>query len=142
MTGKTLLPTTLTSFDWETKYPNLFGPSPFEGFDANSTYVEVPKGWYPLLDAMFEEIEAVIAQDASTWIALDQIKEKYGTLRVYFTGGNDRIDDIVERYEERSESTCERCASEDATQQRQGWIRTLCPSCVQRERRPSTLKKK
>lgn len=129
MPHTTPLPADLMSFDWENKYPKLFGPPPFQGFDTNSTYVEVPKGWYPLLDAMFEEIEAEIAQDDANWIALDQVKEKYGTLRVYFTGGNDKIDKIVERYEERSAITCERCAGEDASQNLEGWVRTLCPSC-------------
>ena len=135
MTHAAPLPTNLLSFDWEQKYPNLFGPSPHEGFDTNSTYVEVPKGWYPLLDAMFEEIDAEIARDPSSWIALDQVKEKYGTLRVYFTGGNDKIDSIVERYEERSAVTCERCAGEDPTQSREGWVKTLCPACQNHWRR-------
>lgn len=122
-------PSDLLQFDWVSKYPRLFGKPPFEGFEPNSTFVEVGKGWYPMLDAMFEEIEREIEAEPDSWVAIDQIKEKWGTLSFYYTGGNDRIDKIVEKYEDRSEVTCERCGGEDATRRSRGWIKTLCGPC-------------
>ena len=58
-------------------------------------------------------------------VTLDQIKEKFGTLRFYYTGGDDIIDGMVRMAESMSAVTCETCGN--LGQQRGGgWIRTLC----------------
>lgn len=54
-----------------------------------------------------------------------QIKEKYGTLRFYYDGGDDYISGIVAMAENMSARTCEQCGA-PGKPRRGGWIRTLC----------------
>jgi hypothetical protein len=58
-------------------------------------------------------------------VVADQVKEKYGTLRFYYHGGNDIIDGMVRMAESMSAVTCEVCGA-PGTQRGGGWIRTLC----------------
>ncbi len=54
-----------------------------------------------------------------------QVKEKFGTLRFYVDGGNERSWTLIELAEGMSERTCEVCGA-PGTIRRGGWIRTLC----------------
>ena len=61
-------------------------------------------------------------------VTLDQIKEKFGTLRFYYTGGDDVIDGMVRMAESMSGVTCEECSAPAQTHG-PGWIRTICEPC-------------
>lgn len=83
-------------------------------------------GWFGLL------LEASVALEAlDLRIAAVQVKEKFGTLRFYIGGPDDRderVNAIVRRAEERSCVECEDCGA--AGERRGGgWIRTLCDNC-------------
>jgi hypothetical protein len=54
-----------------------------------------------------------------------QVKEKYGTLRFYYDGGDRYIDGLANMAESMSAVTCEECGSPGKTLGG-GWIRTLC----------------
>jgi len=54
-----------------------------------------------------------------------QIKEKFGTLRFYYNGGDDTIGGMVRMAESMSSVTCEECGNPGKTRG-PGWIRTLC----------------
>ena len=58
-------------------------------------------------------------------VVADQVKEKYGTLRFYYHGGDDVIDGMVRMAEAMSAVTCEVCGN-PGTQRGGGWILTLC----------------
>ena len=57
-----------------------------------------------------------------------QAKEKYGRLTIYFSAMPAwcKADEILERYEELSETVCIYCGSTDAHMIGGGWI---CPEC-------------
>lgn len=120
------------------QYPTLF---------SRPLAIECGDGWYGLLDRMLRSMEVhVISREKSRiWaeknnsaglphadvpdpvdpITLQQIKEKFGTLRVYYQGGDDTIHGIARMAEAMSEITCEVCGSVGKT--RNGtWIKTLC----------------
>jgi hypothetical protein len=59
-----------------------------------------------------------------TGFAVQQVKEKFGTLR-YYCGGTDRIDAFVRLAERLSAHTCEDCGKWGKTREG-GWIRTQC----------------
>lgn len=46
-----------------------------------------------------------------TQVVVDQVKEKFGTLRFYYTGGDDHIRAIVSFAETMTAFTCEQCGS-------------------------------
>ena len=63
-------------------------------------------------------------------VTLDQVKEKFGTLRFYYTGGDDHISGMVRMAESMSGVICEECSNPAKTGNDQGWVRTLCGPCV------------
>jgi hypothetical protein len=58
-------------------------------------------------------------------VVATQVKEKFGTLRFYYDGGNDIIDGMVRMAEAMSEVTCEQCGA-PGEERGGGWIVTLC----------------
>ena len=76
-----------------------------ELLESNPHNIEIP-----------EEVHQVVAM---------QVKEKFGTLRFYYDGGDDKIDGMVRMAEAMSAVTCEECGA-PGTSRRGGWIRTLC----------------
>ena len=60
-----------------------------------------------------------------TQVTLDQVKEKFGTLRFYYSGGDDYISGLVSMAESMSGVTCEECGK-PGTQTKGGWIKTAC----------------
>ena len=66
--------------------------------------------------------------DAIPQVTLDQVKEKFGTLRFYYTGGDDVIDGMVRMAESMSGCTCELCGN-PGKRQGGGWIKTICYPC-------------
>jgi len=58
-------------------------------------------------------------------VVVRQVKEKFGTLRFYYDGGDDVIDGMVRMAESMSAVTCEACGAPGTTGGR-GWITTLC----------------
>jgi hypothetical protein len=68
-------------------------------------------------------------------VTLDQVKEKFGTLRFYYSGGDDYISGLVSMAEAMSGVTCEECSAPAETHGG-GWARTICIPCEeQREAR-------
>jgi len=64
-------------------------------------------------------------------VTLDQVKEKFGTLRFYYTGGDDYIRGMVTMAEAMSGCTCEGCGNPAKTHG-PGWIRTICGPCEEK----------
>jgi hypothetical protein len=58
-------------------------------------------------------------------VTVDQVKEKFGTLRFYYTGGDDYIDGLVSMAESMSGVTCETCGNPGKSTGG-GWIKTVC----------------
>ena len=55
-----------------------------------------------------------------------QVKEKFGGLRFYYQGGDDKIDGMVRMAESWAAHSCEECGA-PGTSGGKGWIKTLCP---------------
>jgi hypothetical protein len=68
----------------------------------------------------FRDLPGIIPQ-----VTLDQDKEKFGTLRFYYSGGDDSIDGMVRMAESMSAVTCEECGVPGRSRHG-GWISTLC----------------
>lgn len=89
------------------KYPALFSQQlPFG--------IECGDGWYDILDQLMGLISSYIEFKNKKEIQVEpviivQIKEKFGTLRFYFDGGDERIYGMVRMAEAMSSITCEEC---------------------------------
>jgi hypothetical protein len=81
-----------------------------------------------------KRLEEIVADDFRTLpesvpqVTLDQVKEKFGTLRFYYTGGDDIIDGMVRMAESMSGVTCEECGN-PGERGGSGWVRTICIPC-------------
>lgn len=118
--------------------------------------IDTGDGWYELLYDMCKEIAQVLeAAEKPVHIVVDQIKEKYGTLRFYyhFEGAKpqiqtsdfidsgsirtmperddvyQKISEIVQKYEDKSGKVCETCGCQGAVREDLQWIQTLCDTC-------------
>ena len=96
------------------------------GFDCGD-------GWFNILDQLMGNIQHHIdwknkKEEVVAQVTLDQVKEKFGTLRFYYTGGDDVIDGMVRMAESMSGVTCEECSAPAKTHG-SGWICTICASC-------------
>ena len=93
-------------------------------------------GWYNIIDALCGQIQHHLKHNmkdnGGAVVEATQVKEKYGGLRFYYTGGDEFIRGVCWMAEGLSECTCEECGS-PGTQNGGGWISTLCDPC--REKR-------
>lgn len=109
-------------------------PSLFEDKDGripiNCFGFECDDGWFKVLKSLLQEIRDIIERDDLKDLRVFQIKEKFGTLRFYLNFHSSSIDECIKKAEERSETVCEECGSEEgALGKTRGWISVLCPTC-------------
>lgn len=100
--------------------------------------IECAKGWAPLYDPIIDYIRTANHDpDPTKWWGREpedckptiaQIKEKFGTLRIYVDGSNRFLDGMLHTAEAASARMCELCGA-PGTRTRAGgyWIVTLCP---------------
>ena len=130
------------------KYPQLFSNTSKSCMESCMCWgIECNDGWYELLSSICwrifqheENISERIAvrnkfdtpNDQSDLdyvpVKFDQIKEKFGGLRIYYSGGDDYVEGIISMAEEYSYKVCEVCGN-SGKPNKGGWITTLCDSC-------------
>lgn len=102
-------------------------------FLSKIEYISIKPGWYPLINTVFKAIEfhlKTFPPEINHLYHAIQIKEKFGTLRIYCDMTTSVIDGIIYLAEELSSHICELCASMNATQHTvKHYIMTLCPDC-------------
>ena len=108
------------------KYPELFGEPPFDmmktliGFGFECGY-----GWYPILEELFEKMHRYVTENDLN-VKVVQVKEKFGGLRVYCHGHDDKtIRDMIREAENKAEVTCETCGK-PGTLSTNGWWKVTC----------------
>lgn len=82
---------------------------------------DVGQGWHSLLDEMHAELIRV-APDYRT----DQVKEKFAALTVYISPYSDEIQEILQKYYDRSKTICEQCGEPGEVRHSRFWLKTLC----------------
>jgi hypothetical protein len=96
------------------------------GFDCGD-------GWYNILNQLMGNIQHHIDWknrngEVVPQVTLDQVKEKFGTLRFYYSGGDDYISGMVAMAEAMSGVTCEGCGN-IGERKGGGWVHTYCEPC-------------
>lgn len=139
------------------KYPyleNIGGEAtmPDEGIEDFSC-----RGWAAVLTNMFDQINAAMdaAQVPRSALNIIQIKEKFGSLRMYYDIQDidlsipddvkdrldDQIEDIVNRAENVTERTCVVCGAK-AEYFSTGWVLPYCEHCARENHRASNARHK
>jgi len=89
-------------------------------------YFECQDGWYQLLRIVISELARFNKeQDEENRCYPVQIKEKYGTLRIYLTEEPETMEVLIETIEKLSGQTCEVCG-EPGKLYSTGWHVTRC----------------
>ena len=132
------------------RHPRLLAPfgDGEPGCPLDARGIECGDGWHAILDSLLVVLErhldderrrAMQQGEPIAWVecfrAL-QIKEKFGTLRVYTCSGDDWINGAIELAGELSAHTCEHCGTtEGAEAVGKAHVQTLCPRCHRRRER-------
>jgi hypothetical protein len=111
----------------EERFPKMF-EGKYGGF-------AIGEGWWPIIESLCANIQShtdwwnknrenrpVVEQ-----VVVEQIKEKFGSLRFYYQGGDDQISGMVRMAEAWADKSCETCGA-PGTLGGKGWIKTLCPT--------------
>ena len=109
----------------EETYPNMFS-QPYGG-------VAVSAGWWPIIESLCANIQSHTdwwnknreTRPVVEQVVVEQIKEKFGGLRFYYSGGDDTVAGMVRMAEAWADRSCEECGS-PGTRRSGGWVRTLC----------------
>lgn len=93
--------------------------------------IHIYPGWIPLVYHLCSNIQKIVDSTPNLSVSVDQVKEKFGTLRFYttITGGEpaviEQIDRLIRDAESRSASVCEYCGKPGRLT-RNGWIKSAC----------------
>lgn len=106
----------------ETAYPLMFEDK-YGGVTCGA-------GWWPIVASLCAGIQHHIdwknkQSEVVPQVTVAQIKEKFGGLRFYYSGGDERIDGMVTMAEAWASCACEECGV-PGTSRGGGWIKTLC----------------
>jgi hypothetical protein len=120
-------------------------PEMFHDLDPRSPMAlfsfECEDGWFGLLKDCFEKLRE-ISKEKNFPITCFQVKEKYGTLRIYLNGYECCSDEAIEKAVAKSEVTCELCSEVAELRKRGSWYLTRCEECWRKdcERYPQDIK--
>ena len=92
-------------------------------FDREYAKMCVAPGWHSLVNELFDLAEKENFQ-------VTQVKEKYGSLRIYADYLNEEQDKILSDLERRSSAICEVCGKAGEMISRAGWLKTRCKDHV------------
>jgi hypothetical protein len=90
----------------------------------------LPEGWFELFLQMCEDIREPLEKAGclDRFRFLD-VKEKYGSMRLYSSGATEEVQDILFKYEFLSQQVCCLCGK-PATLETDGYICPYCDECV------------
>jgi len=120
------------------RYPKIFKNRDGSVIDTCMAWgFECDSGWFDIIDILCHEIQHYLdwkckdlpedERDVMQVVA-DQVKEKFGTLRFYYHGGDEVVEGMVMMAESLTYRTCESCGC-PGEKRGEAWIKTLCDKC-------------
>jgi hypothetical protein len=99
--------------------------------DIKIPYIECNKGWYKIIEILLEEADNwnKNCSDEYSKIEIFEIKEKFGSLRFYHTGGNDTFVGMIKMAEKLSKNICETCGSAGTINSIDSYLKCECREC-------------
>jgi hypothetical protein len=100
-----------------------FSPASFYslGYTREQALASVDIGWHGLVNKAFDKLESI----KNIIIVIDQVKEKYGGLRIYSSPMHEEFDRFTLGLETESYKICETCG-ESGKLRGGGWYVTAC----------------
>lgn len=115
----------MTDEEMQEYFPRVF-PKIFVGRYGG---IAVGSGWFDILNCACQLIQSHCdwKKETCPQVVAEQVKEKFGTLRFYVSGGDDYTQGIIAMAEQMTGKVCEECGTPGETGGK-GWITTLCPT--------------
>lgn len=117
------------------EYPEFFENRKLDRSQSPMYYgITCDDGWYNIIDCTCCAIKRFLIQNpTSIQFEFDQIKEKFGGLRMYYKGGDykDYIAGTIRLAENLSYKTCEVTGNKGNLCVKDRWFKTLCPEKAQ-----------
>jgi len=113
------------------RYPKLFSRT-VDGKTVYSGYPCVGDGWRELVEKAIARVVAALKDAPSGQVMIVQIKEKFGTIRIYYDWHDIpdavavNIAEATSLAEARSACTCETCGRKGRMFESNGWYATRC----------------
>ena len=118
--------------------------------------IETGNGWFPLICSLCDHIQNRIdyhnkylrynTADAKPipQVVFQQVKEKFGGLRIYHVGGDDYIQGLIDMTASMSYHFCEICSKAGYMEvgHTEGWIQSVCKDCAKESKRTIKFDKK
>ena len=74
-----------------------------------------------------EKLHAEVQEEIQKMPKIQQIKEKFGGLRIYCSENSDYVEAVISMAEEIADNTCEECGNKGKLYEL-SWFKTLCPT--------------
>jgi hypothetical protein len=111
------------------KYPKLLSKIGNDSLAPIRRGLQCGNGWLKILRPLFEELSKYD-------IVLEQVKEKFGGLRIYWSSNLELSDedektirDLIHKAEEECWKICETCGAEGELVNEKGWLFVSCEKC-------------
>lgn len=114
------------------KYPKIFRQKDLSMKETAMCWgIECGPGWYNLIDILCYSLQQLTDQKGYPQVEFIQVKEKFGSLRIYTHTDNDLQLELISLAEDFSKHTCEKCGKPGELRSK-GWMITLCDECQRR----------
>lgn len=118
------------------KYPKIFADRYKPAHETAMCWgFECGDGWYDLIDTLCAEIQWHLDKNAKPdtpqFVAM-QVKEKFGGLRFYGHGGDEKIRAFIWFAESMSNKICETCGA-PGKRRGSGWVYVACDTHTKEE---------
>jgi len=113
-------------------FPTLFTKSDFKKGIYGTRHCECDDGWHDIIRGVCETLVKLNIPE----LRFEQIKEKFGSIRMYVNIYSKVVEAIVDQATIESLKTCEYCGAKEGVETNSGgtyWIRSLCPTCRGKE---------
>ncbi len=125
------------------KYPKIFKQKDLPMSQTCMCWgIATGNGWFKLINQLCSQLQWNTDRNNYPQVEATQVKEKFGTLRFYYSATpvkeNEHterqfgvIDGMVSFAEALSGEICEHCGSTEEVTQTKGWISTFCKKCLE-----------
>lgn len=104
--------------------------NPFRVKIINRDFFAVKDGWLALTKQCIEACITLGKWDKK----ILQCKQHYGAFRFRIANPDPKLIAIIKQYEDLSKTVCEHCSSRVDVTQTKGWVMSLCPRCIVKEK--------
>lgn len=116
------------------KYPKIFRQKDLPMSETCMCWgIECGRGWYHLIDNLCYHLQQLTDNDGHPQIEFVQVKEKFGSLRIYVNEASEMQHLLIEFVENLSCTVCENCGKPgNIIDNGHYWIKTLCDDCMEK----------